>query len=192
MTEMRRIGSRPLQVSGSAVFTAAIILLVVAAIVLTADWPAAAKPVPLTACGIALTAATLNLVNELFGAEHRARGNMDGGVAADGHGPPAGMDSDKNLGPPAPAVLRQSFVYFLWLAGLLGLVIVTGMIPAIALFIFGYMHLGFGEPPGRAAVCGAVTALMCWALFDRLLAVAWPQSLLGDLFPVLRAALGFI
>ncbi len=192
MAQMRQIGSHPLRMSASTVFTAAIILFIMAAIALTAGWPAAAKPVPLTACGIALTAATLNLVNELFGAEGRTRGDVDGGVAGDGHGPPAGKDFDKNQGRAAAAAHRQSAVYFLWLAGLLGLVAVAGFIPAIAIFIFAYMHLGFGEPPVRAAVCGTVTALVCWGLFDRLLAVAWPQSLLGDLFPALRAALGFI
>jgi NADH:ubiquinone oxidoreductase subunit 6 (subunit J) len=89
-------------------------------------------------------------------------------------------------------VRHQAAVYFLWLAGLLGLVAIIGFIPAIALFIFAYMRLGFGEAPTRAAVCGMVTALLCWALFHQLLAVAWPQSLLGDVFPTLRAALGFV
>jgi hypothetical protein len=36
------------------------------------------------------------------------------------------------------------------------------------------------------------TTLLCWGLFHKLLAVAWPQSLLGDVFPALRATLGFI
>ena len=74
----------------------------------------------------------------------------------------------------------------------LSLATVLLTIPAIALFIFAWMHFGFGENPARAAVCGALTALMCWGLFHELLAVAWPQSLLGDLFPALRDALGFI
>jgi hypothetical protein len=100
---------------------------------------------------------------------------------------------DKDLGMSAAVTVhRQAAVYFLWLAVLLALVAVTGFIPAIALFIFAYMYLGFGESPARAAACGVVTALLCWGLFHRLLAVAWPQSLLGDVFPALRAALGFI
>jgi hypothetical protein len=169
-------------------FTVAIILFVAAAIALTVSWPAAAKPVPLTACGIALTAAVLNLINELFGRMQTGRGS-DGGVAVGEPGPDAGTDAGKDCG---AAVRRQAAVYFLWLAGFMGLVAVIGFIPAIALFIFAWMHLGFGEPPARAAACGAITALMCWGLFHKLLAVAWPQSLLGDGFPVLRAALGFI
>jgi putative tricarboxylic transport membrane protein len=200
VAELRQIGAHPLRISASAAFTAAIILFTIVAIALSADWPAAAKPVPLTACGIALTAAVLNLVNELFGAESSVQGNVDGGIATGATGPAADKEPDKdkdkeidkNLGMAAATVRRQAAVYFLWLAGLLALVAAVGFIPAIALFIFAYMHVGFGEPPVRAAACGALTALLCWGLFHELLAVAWPQSLLGDVFPALRAALGFI
>ena len=74
----------------------------------------------------------------------------------------------------------------------MALVAVTGFLPAIAIFIFAYMHLGFKESPLSAAAYAAITTLLCWGLFHKLLAVAWPQSLLGDIFPALRATLGFI
>jgi hypothetical protein len=54
------------------------------------------------------------------------------------------------------------------------------------------MHLGFKESLVSAVAYAAITALLCWGLFHKLLAVAWPQSLLGDIFPALRATLGFI
>jgi TctA family transporter len=188
IAELRQIGSHPLRISASAAFTMAIILFIVAAIVLSTDWPAAAKPVPLTACGMALTAAALNLVNELFGKEQAVGGNVDGGVATGGHAAIA----DKNFGMSGAKIRGQAAVYFAWLAGLLALVAIVGFIPAIAIFIFTYMHLGFKEAPAAAAAYAAITALLCWGLFHKLLAVAWPQSLLGDVFPALRATLGFI
>jgi putative tricarboxylic transport membrane protein len=188
IAELRQIGSHPFRISASAAFTMAIILFIVVAIALSTDWPAAAKPVPLTACGMALTAAALNLVNELFGKEPVARGNVDGGVAAGGHGP----ITDKNFGMSGTRVRAQAAIYFGWLAGLLALVAAVGFIPAIAIFIVAYMHLGFKESLVSAVAYAAVTTLLCWGLFHKLLAVAWPQSLLGDIFPALRATLGFI
>jgi putative tricarboxylic transport membrane protein len=188
IAELRQIGSHPLRISASAAFTVAIILFIVAAIVLSADWPAVAKPVPLTACGMALTAAALNLVNELFGKEQAIRGNVDGGVATGGHG----AIVDKNFGMSGATIRSQAAVYFVWLAGLMALVAVVGFLPAIAIFIFAYMHWGFKESPASAAAYAAITVLLCWGLFHKLLAVAWPQSLLGDIFPALRATLGFI
>jgi TctA family transporter len=188
IAELRQIGSHPLRISASAAFTMAIILFIVVAIMLSTDWPVVAKPVPLTACGMALTAAALNLVNELFGKEQAVRGNVDGGVATGGHGAIA----DKNFGMSGARIRGQAAVYFAWLAGLLGLVAIVGFIPAIAIFIFAYMHLGFKETAVSAAAYAAITALLCWGLFHKLLAVAWPQSLLGDLIPALRATLGFV
>jgi putative tricarboxylic transport membrane protein len=188
IAELRQIGSHPLRISASAAFTVAIILFIIAAIALSTDWPAAAKPVPLPACGMALTAAALNLVNELFGKEQAALANVDGGVATGGHGPIA----DKNFGMSSARVRAQAAVYFGWLAGLLVLVALVGFIPAIAIFIVAYMHLGFKEPLANSVAYAVITSLLCWGLFHKLLAVAWPQSLLGDIFPALRATLGFI
>src|SRR5499425_346305 len=108
IAELRQIGSHPLRISASAAFTVAIILFIIGAILLSTDWPAAAKPVPLTACGMALTAATLNLINELFGKEQAVRGNVDGGVATGGHGAIA----DKNFGMSGAKIRGQAAVYF--------------------------------------------------------------------------------
>jgi hypothetical protein len=155
---------------------------------MSAGWPAAAKPVPLTACYMALVAASLNLVNELFGKEEIVRGNVDGGVAVGGHDAVA----DRYYGMSGKAMRLQATAYFVWLAGLMGLVAVIGFIPAIAVFVFVYMRFGFGEATVSSLFFAAATTLLCWVLFDRLLAVAWPQSLLGDYFPALRASLGFI
>ena len=117
-----------------------------------------------------------------------ARGNVDGGVAVGGHG----VAADPNHGMSGAAFRRGAVIYFLWLAGLLALVAVIGFIPAIPVFIFAYMHFGFRESRTMSAVCAAATTLLCWVLFHKLLAVAWPQSLLGDAVPELRAYLGYI
>jgi len=186
VAELRHVGSHPFRVSASAAFTMAIILFIAGAILLSADWPPAAKPVPLTACYMALVAAALNLINELFGKQQVLKGNVDAGVATGGPG------TEKDYGMSGAALRLQATGYFLWLAGLMVLVAVVGFIPAIAIFIFVYMHFGFREPAWAAALYAAATTLLCWFLFHRLLAVAWPQSLLGDFFPALRSALGFI
>jgi TctA family transporter len=185
VAELRQVGTHPFRISASAAFTVGIILFIITAILLSNDWPAAAKPVPLTACYMALTAATLNLINELFGKEQGMVAGVDGGVATGTH---AGAD----LGMPDAAVRRGALIYFLWLGGLMALVALIGFIPAIFVFIFVYMHFGFKEPAINSAVYAFATALLCWGLFHKLLAVAWPQSLLGDTFPALRASLGFI
>jgi len=182
--EIRDVKAHRLRFGASAAFTLAVIAFIVAAIALSTNWPAAAKPVPLTACYMALAAASLNLINELFGQQQSAaaRGNVDGGVAA----------RQVELGVDAGTARRQSVVYFAWLLAFLAAIWLVGFIPAIAIFVFAYMCLGFGEPALHSLGFAAATTLLAWGLFDRVLAVAWPASLLGDLLPQLRAAVGFI
>ena len=92
-----------------------------------------------------------------------------------------------------PAAARvQSTYYFAWLLAFLAAIWLIGFLPAIAIFVFAYMHIGFREPLAQSAAFAAGTVLLCWGLFDRILSVAWPGSLLGDLFPALRSAVGFI
>jgi hypothetical protein len=131
---------------------------------------------------MALTAAVLNLVNELFGQAQAPVGNADGGVGT----------KPVELGVDPMTARRLAFVYFAWLAGFLLAIWLVGFIPAIVVFVFAYMCLGFGEPAWRSLLLAAATAVLAWGLFDRLLAVAWPASVLGDLLPQLRALVGFI
>jgi hypothetical protein len=182
--ELRQVQAHHLRFGTSAAFSLGVIAFIVAAILLSLDWPAAAKPVPLTACYMALTAAVLNLVNELFGQQQLARGNVDGGGGVTAH--------ETDLGVDMVAARWQSGYYFAWLLGFLAAIWLIGFIPAIAVFVFAYMCIGFGESAIRALGFAAATALLAWGLFDRVLAVAWPASLLGDLLPQLRSFLGFI
>jgi hypothetical protein len=60
------------------------------------------------------------------------------------------------------------------------------MMPAMFLFLVGYMRYG-GDESWKLALYVAVPLWIMWyLLFDRLIHVAWPQSLLGDWFPALR------
>jgi TctA family transporter len=183
--EFRQLRTHQLRVGASAAFTLAIIAIIGIAIALASDWPQTAKPVPLTACGMALVAATLNLINELFGREkaETMQGGLEGGVHA-------GATLDLGV---TPRVLRwRATSYFLWLAGFIGLIALIGFVPAIAVFVFAYMRFGFGERTLSSLGFALATTLLCWALFDQALAVAWPHSLLGDEFPDLRARIGLI
>ena len=83
-------------------------------------------------------------------------------------------------------------MFFVWMALFIAAVWLIGFIPAIAVFVFAYMALGFGEPLLPSLGYAAATTLLCWVVFHWALGVAWPQSLLGDLFPDLRAYTGLI
>jgi hypothetical protein len=182
--EIREVQTHKIHFGTPAAFSLAVIAVIGTAIALSSDWPAIATPVPLTACYLALGAATLNLINELFGSENvRAdRGNVDGGIAVE----------NIDQGVTAAAARRLSTVYFAWLVAFLLTIWLIGFLPAMPLFVFAYMHFGFREPALPSAGYAAGTVLLCWGLFDRILSVHWPNSLLGDMVPALRALVGFI
>jgi hypothetical protein len=144
---------------------------------------------------MALVAAVLNLVNELFGREQRVFAYADSGVqVSPSHPSPAsgGGMGGGDLGVP-PDVLRwRATIFFVWMAAFIGLVALIGFIPAIAVFVFAYMRFGFGEPWLPSLGFAAGTTMVCWVVFHWALGVAWPQSLLGDLLPGLRAYSGLI
>jgi TctA family transporter len=153
---------------GASVVTLAVIALAAAALVSSRAWDAAEQLVPHTACIVVLIAAGLNLVTELFGAA----------------APP-----EPATPPDAPTggvLVVRAALHFGWLAGFLGLVALVGFVPAIALFMVGYMRWGWRERWGTALIAATATTGFCWAVFDRGLAVPWPPALLGDLVPALR------
>lgn len=83
-------------------------------------------------------------------------------------------------------IARRAASAFGWLAFLLASGLVVGLLPAIFLFMVGYMRFGSGERwlPSLAVGGGLFTA--CYLLFHKLLHLPWPPALLGQLSPALR------
>jgi putative tricarboxylic transport membrane protein len=178
--QLRTVGVRHPRFGAAPAFTLAIIALIVAAILSSTGWPHDAKLVPLTACGMALVAAVLNLINELFGAEAKTVLHADSGTKISAHVPDLGVADN--------VVRRRATIFFVWTAGFIALVAGIGFIPAIAVFVCAYMRFGFGENWRTALGFSVATTCLCYLVFHWALAVAWPPSLLGELFPQLRAA----
>ncbi len=87
---------------------------------------------------------------------------------------------------PIGPVARQA----LWLLGLVVAVRLIGMVPAIALFAAGYMIIEGLVPLRRIFLILLPFLGGVVFLFHFTLHIPWPQSLLGDLLPWLRAASG--
>jgi len=71
--------------------------------------------------------------------------------------------------------------------GFLGAAIVTGIIPAIFLFLAGFIRFDGRESWRMTLIISVGTTLFCYILFHHILHVPWPQSIIGDLFPDLRS-----
>jgi hypothetical protein len=154
-------------VGADAVFTLAIIAGVLLALWQSSDWPLEAKLVPHTAAYVVLLFASLNLVTVLFFTP--AVGRTDGG----------------GLGP-------RGLRHFGWLVAFLAVALLIGLLPGLFVLIVLQSRFEFGERWRGSAVAAAAMCGFCWLVFDRVFALPWPQSLIGDAFPALRASLGFV
>jgi hypothetical protein len=178
--EFRHLNRAHMKITPNAWFTLFTVVVAIAALITSAEWPADEALVPRTACWVALGAGLLNLVTEVFGATK---------AAAD-HGAAHGAPKEAKL--PAPIMLSRAGEFFGWMAGFIIVAALVGFIPAIGIFVVLYMGLGFRQSFVRAGVFGAAVALFCYSVFDRGLSVPWPQSVLGDIFPMLRDMTGLL
>src|SRR5258708_142222 len=83
-------------------------------------------------------------------------------------------------------VYARLLVEAMWLVGLLVGVLLIGLMPAIGLYMLLYMSTA-GRTPWLIALIITISLWIgFYVLFDKLLHVPWPPSLLGDMFPDLR------
>ncbi len=78
--------------------------------------------------------------------------------------------------------------YFGWCIGLLAAALLIGLLPAMLLFLIGYMRIEGRERWLLASTVAVVTWAAWYLLFHQILRVPWPTALLGDLVPALRAS----
>src|SRR6202166_4217291 len=152
----------------------AVVAVIVAALITSADWLESERLVARSAAYFALTTALFNLVTEIFGA------------------PGAAQTEAGKVAVPTAVVGRRAIVFFGWLGGFVASVALIGFIPTAALFVFAYMALGFRESKRKAVLCAVALSLFFWGVFGRVLAVPWPAAVLGDRVPSLRAATGWM
>ncbi len=83
-------------------------------------------------------------------------------------------------------IFVRAAVYFGWLLFFLGTAFIVGLLPAMFLFLVGYMRFE-GKESWRITLSIAVPMwILSYGLFHTILLVPWPPSLVGSLFPVVR------
>lgn len=177
---MRLVRPRPL-ISREAAMTLVTVCFFIAILASSWSWSREAKLVPQT---VAVAGMLFALIH--FAGRHLrlapARGTIENvePVAGDNS-----VDLLAELG--AGTVLRRGAVFLLWCIGLLGLVKVIGLLPAMLVFLVAYMRFHGRERWSTTLPVAIGTIAFCYLLFHRVVAVSWPHSLLGDLFPVVRS-----
>jgi fatty acid desaturase len=83
-------------------------------------------------------------------------------------------------------ITRRAFAYFGWCFFFFGAAAVVGLLPSMFLFLVGYIRL-WAKASWMTTLAIAVPLwAFCYGLFHHVLIIPWPQTVIGDMFPVLR------
>jgi len=88
----------------------------------------------------------------------------------------------------ADEILRRALVYLFWCLGFLIASLVVGIMPAMLIFLVGYIRVQGRESWAMTTAVSGITWVLAYILFHRILVIPWPQALLGDWLPILRSS----
>jgi hypothetical protein len=77
-------------------------------------------------------------------------------------------------------------IFFGWLIGFMASMATIGLIPTVPMFVILYMRLENSEPWKLVLPQAIGLTVFIYIVFDQLLTIPWPQTILGNLFPALK------
>ena len=83
---------------------------------------------------------------------------------------------------PKALIAKRAVAYLAWLLGYLGSSALIGMIPSLFMFVILYMRVEGKEPWKLTLSCAFGITIFSIILFDKLLALPWPQTEIVDLY----------
>jgi TctA family transporter len=172
-------------------FTLIIMALFTTSLVISSGWEFGARLVPQVVGWTAMIFLSFYLLLCLFYQRGARKAAM-----RDGSGRTAEQSDDQSdvhfdivvdFGEMKPAeIFSRAAVYFAWLLFFFGSAAVVGLLPAMFLFLVGWMRFWGKESWKVTLIVACVMWAFCYELFHNVLIIPWPQSVVGDMFPVLR------
>lgn len=167
-------------------FPAAVIVLLLAALAAAWDWSFSAKIAPMIVLGLTLTFATLSLANAVILHGHGRKVSV-AEAAKQEVGERIHMDLSSDTDHlERRVVLTRAAIFFGWLLGFMASMAIIGLIPTVPLFVILYMRLEGRERWSLVIPQAVILTLFIYVVFDRLLLIPWPQTLLGTAVPALK------
>ncbi len=172
----------------SDLFTLFIIGALAVALYVASDWNYKARIVPTIVGGMAMTFAILALINGMSRAAIQdaiARGEIPKPEESSGGAIHMDISSDtEDLG--TKTVLLRGALFFCWMIAFMLSFATIGIILTVPLFVITFMRLQAREPWILAISIAVGMTIFIYVLFDQLLTVPWPPSILGDFVPALK------
>jgi TctA family transporter len=167
-------------------FAVALLCLFIAMLGASLQWSFAARIIPSIVGTGAILFCTLGLINDVFGL-HERQGAAAAGTDNQGS-QKIHMDiASKTAHLPGKIIVTRGFLFFGWMVGFAACMALIGLIPTVPVFIISFMRFEGREPWRIVIPMAAAVVLLIYVVFDQLLAIPWPPTLAGTLFPMLHA-----
>lgn len=175
----------------SELFPAGLILLLLVMMIDARQWGPDARIVPEIVGWATIVIAGISLANQLFRLPALARAEEQASIEGEAKQEIAQrvrLDFEADVSHlTAAEVLRRAAIFFGWFLLFLASMALIGVILTVPLFTIAYMRAERREPWRLTIGAAAILALFVYGVFDVILAVPWPRSLLGEMVPALRA-----
>ncbi|MGE5538983.1 MAG: tripartite tricarboxylate transporter permease [Gemmatimonas sp.] len=147
-------------------------------------WNFDAKIIPVIVGVGGLLFCTLSLLNDLFKSQNIRKATAEGKLTQEKIHMDIGSNID-HLG--TRVIVSRGMIFFGWMLGFMAAMALFGLIPTVPLFIVAFMRIEAREPWRIVLPMAIAMTLFIYVVFDQLLAIPWPQTELGNLFPALKA-----
>jgi putative tricarboxylic transport membrane protein len=175
---------RPIFTSDN-VFNAGLLGLFLVMLYQSIGWSFEARIIPTIVGTGAILFCSLSLATDIFKRPVEAGGLADKAKAVVSE--KIHMDiASKTSHLPGGVILIRGFLFFGWMVGFLCSMALIGLIPTVPIFIIAYMRIEGREKYRHAITMAAIMVTIIYIVFDQLLAIPWPPTVLGDWFPVMK------
>jgi len=180
---------QPDRITAATWFNVAVLAFFLAAIIGSWQWDFGAKLVPQVVGWLGLLLAGWQLFWGLFvTSQSIGPAGVLEKAEAETHTFDVGSDLDHLT---LAETRRRAVRYFGWCFFILVAALLVGLLPAMLIFLIGYMRFEAKERWTMTLAVGVGAWMVSYLLFHQLLRVPWPAAYLGDLLPGLRS-IGFI
>ena len=176
---------KPHSIDSALWFNLGVITFFLIAIVGSWQWDFGARLVPQVVGWIGLFLVSWQLAATLFiktKSVNSAATSGNSGSDANHSDTPSELDHLSN-----GEITRRTIRYFSWCFFTLLTALFIGLLPAILIFLIGYLRIESKESWKTTLVVGMGSWSVSYLLFHQLLRIPWPASFIGDLLPGLRS-----
>ncbi len=148
-------------------------------LVTSQGWLLMARIGPTVVASILVIAGTISLAYKIFVIPAQAGPtHAGGGIHMD-------VASDHGERLPNRLILMRAARFFGWFLAFLVCMSLIGMIPTVPLMIVAYMRIEGRESWRLSLILAVCVTVLLYAVFNQIIHIPWPDSLLGQLYPAL-------